>query len=114
MPPVKTMASRAAERREVGADVLACAVAEDLDGEASAAVVVLLRLGEQFAHVVREAADAEQAGLLVEQHLDVVQRQPFLDGDVVEDRRVEVAGACAHDEPLERREAHRGVDRVAV
>src|SRR5690606_25638481 len=59
--------ARAAECGEVSADVLAHAVAEDLDGEAGAAVLVLVLLGEQLAHVVREATDAEQSALLVEQ-----------------------------------------------
>ena len=44
------------------ADVLARAVAEDLDRQPGAPVLVLVRLGEQLAHVVREAGDAEQAG----------------------------------------------------
>ena len=30
------------------------------------------------------------------------------------DRRIEVAGACLHDEPLERRKAHRGVEGLTA
>ena len=39
---------------------------------------------------------------------------PSLADDEVEDRRIEVAGARAHHQSLERREAHRRVDRVAA
>lgn len=43
----------------------------------------------------------------------LVDREPRLAGEVEDDRGVEVAGAGAHDQALERGHAHRGLDRLA-
>src|SRR5690242_278957 len=61
---------RAIHGGEIGADVLAGAVGEELHGESRPAIAVLGLLREQLTHVVREAGDAEQAGLLVEYSLN--------------------------------------------
>src|SRR5689334_15907384 len=39
--------------------------------------------------------------------------QSFLDRQVVDYCRVDVTGACAHHQAFERRQAHRGVDRLS-
>ena len=57
-------------------------------------------------------AEPEQAGVAVEGAVDLVQRPAELAVQVAVDRRVEVAGAGAHHQSLERREPHRGVDRA--
>ena len=68
-------------------------------------------------HVVREAGEAEQAGFLVHEVVELVDSAVFfavLLCDVEEDGRVEATGARAHDKAFERGEAHRGIDALAV
>ena len=69
---------RAVHRGQVRAEVLLDAIAEHVDRETCAAVVVLVLLGQQLAHVVREAGQPEQSRLLVEHRVQLVQRQPLL------------------------------------
>ena len=57
---------------------------------------------------------AEEAGVLVEQRVDLGRAQLLLRHHVQEDRGVDVAAAAAHHEALEGGEAHRGVHRAAA
>ena len=70
MPAVKTSASSPPSDRGQGADLLGRAVDEIVDGQARGG----LGAGEQVAHVVADAGDAEQPGLLVEERLDFFAR----------------------------------------
>ena len=69
---------------------------------------------QDLAHVARNAGEAEQPALLVEQLLDLRGGQPFRAFEEREHAGIDVAAARAHDEPLGGREAHRRVDRAAV
>ena len=100
----------AAQLGEIRADVVPDAVGPD--GEAG--------LGERISpggsvrHVAHVAVtgEAEDARALVEQRVELVDAQAGHAVQVHEHRGVEVARACAHDEALQRGEAHRGVDRA--
>ena len=58
-----------AHARQECANVFPRTVAEDLDGETDAAVVMLFQFRLQLAHVMGEPRDAQQAGLSVEQRV---------------------------------------------
>src|SRR5699024_290590 len=60
------------------------------------------------------AAHAQQAGLLVEDVQNLIDRLVLFVADVLYNRRVDVAGAGTHDEALQRGQAHRGVDALAA
>lgn len=68
----------------------------------------------QGAHVVRESGEAEQARFLVHELVEAVNVVAVFFADEEEDGRVKGAGAGAHDEALERGEAHGGVNALAV
>ncbi len=93
----------AAHRRRVGADVLAHPVGEDREREAGA-VVALLGLGLQIAHVVAQPAEALQAALAVEHALGLVDAE--LAGQLDHHAGIDVARAGAHHQALERGHAH--------
>ena len=75
---------------------------------------MLLLLGEELAHVIRQPGDAKEAGLLVEHALDFRRRQPLFGGDMIEYRGVEITRPRPHHQPLERREAHGRVHRLSA
>ena len=92
------------------------AVAENVESNLGALVAFACSLRER-AHVVREAGEAEQAGFLVHEVVELVDGAVFfavLLSDVEEDGRVEAAGAGAHDKAFERCETHGGIDALAV
>ena len=68
----------------------------------------------QGAHVVRKSGEAEQARFLVHELVEAVDVVAVFFADEEEDGRVEAAGAGAHDEALERSEAHGGINALAV
>ena len=68
----------------------------------------------QGAHVVRKTGEAEKARFLVYKLVEAVDIVTVLLADEEEDGRVKGAGAGAHDEALERGEAHGGVNALAV
>lgn len=84
----------------------------DVEGEDSR-VVLGLDTGEDVAHVTAPREAGEPAAG-VEQGIEVVDRQAGAARQVHERRRVDVSGACAHDQAFERREAHRGLHRPAA
>ena len=118
----------------VGAEVLAAALDEDVAREPRVRVARLgrgldLRTEDasvfrkegrktpagrgDVAHVRRDVREPEEARLLVEERVDLVGLLALV-REEGEDARVDVAGARAHDEALEGREAHRRVDGLAV
>ena len=104
---------RAAEEHVVGADVLDDAADEHLEGEGG---VLIAGVGgvHDVAHVAAaDAADGEQAGLLVQDGVDVLGGVADLD-HAEHGGGVHVAAAGSHHEALERGEAHGGVDDLAV
>ena len=68
----------------------------------------------QGAHVVRKSGEAEQARFLVHELVEAVDIVTVFFADEEEDGRVKGAGAGAHDEALERGEAHGGINALAV
>ena len=96
------------ERCVVGADVLPHAVGVDVERERGRRVAGGTSLGE-LTEVV-DAGETEQARLAVEHPVDLVQGPAELAVQMAVDRRVEVTGAGAHHQPLERGEPHRCVD----
>ena len=80
-----------------------------VDGEGGAGVVAR----EQVAHVVRYAGEALEAGLAVEQVGDFRGAHAPLRDQVEDDARVELAGAGAHRQAVERGEAHGAFDAAA-
>ena len=103
----------AAHRGGIRTDELLHAVVEHIDGKAGALIALLEGLFE-IAEVGADAADAHDAGLLVEdcEHLGDV--HAVLVHQVLEDTGVNVAGAGTHGKTGERGEAHGGVDALAA
>lgn len=115
MPPANTMASAPPSTpRGTRRHTCARGTTEYVDRQSCASIIVLVRFGQQIAHVVGQAGKAQQSRLLIEHGLDLRQRQSLFGRDIVEHGRIDVAGACAHDQPLERRESHGGVDRTSA
>jgi len=67
----------------------------------------------EVAHV-GHSGEADEARPLVQQRVEVGDREIGAAGELQQHRGVEVSGARAHDEPLERGETHRGLDRSAA
>jgi len=98
------------------ADFAGEAVAEDVESDLSLLVAFACSL-RQGAHVVRKSREAEQAGFLVHEVVELIDGAVFfavLLSDVEEDGRVEATGTGAHDKAFERGEAHGGIDALAV
>ena len=98
------------------ADFAGEAVAEDVEGDLGALVAFACSLRKRT-HVVRKTGEAEQAGFLVHEVVELVDGAVFfavLLSNVEEDCRVEATGAGTHDKAFERGEAHRGIDALAV
>ena len=88
-------------------------VGEGFEGDLRADVAFACGL-RQGAHVVRKSGEAEEARFLVHELVEAVDIVTVLLADEEEDGRVKGAGAGAHDEALERGEAHGGVNALAV
>ncbi len=88
-------------------------VGERFEGNLCADVAFACGL-RQGAHVVAESGEAEKAGFLVYKLVETVDIVAVLLADEEEDCRVDASGAGAHDEALERGEAHGGVNALAV
>jgi hypothetical protein len=99
-------AGRCRERAEFAHD----AVAEELDRFLGFGLVA----GDQRAHVLRDAGDAEQSGFLVEQMRHFLHAEALAVHDVQDQARIDRAAARAHDEAVERREAERRGDALAI
>ena len=110
MPPVNTMPSSAAQRGGQRADLPDDAVDEQVDRLAGRR----LRRGAQRAHVGRDAGDAEQARLPVEQVLDAAASSRVLLHQVEQHAGIERAAARAHHQPVDGGEAHRAGDAPPV
>ena len=95
-------AQRSGERTQLARD----AVDVQIDREPGARLLA----GEQRAHVARDARDAEQPGLVVDQLLDGARVHAALVHQVQDDAGVDGAAACAHRQAIDRREAHRARD----
>ena len=107
--PVKTRPSTPPSTAASAPISLRRAVDEVVDRQPAAGS----RAAEQVAHVVADAGDAEQAGLLVEHRLDLLRRQPEPGTDTGR-RRDRGTGPRAHAQAVERGEAERAVDALAV
>ena len=105
----------AAQHADVGGDVLAQPVAEHVDRPAARARCPAASASRSVAHVVAERPRRRGGPqCLLSSALTSAAPSSSLRHDVEQDRGVEVAAARAHDQALERREAHRGVDRAAA
>ena len=98
----------AAEHGGERADLLRGLVDEVVDREARRRIGA----GEQVAHVVADARDAEQPRLLVEQLLHLGGRAPHRLEEMEDHARIDRARAGAHAEPVERGEAEGAVDAL--
>ena len=92
IPPAKTRVSSPPSAAAQRADPLLRLVAEQLDRLGRPDVVVLP--GQQIAHVGAGLRDAEQAGFVVDQVVELVGRHPLGPRQEPDQARVEVA-ACA-------------------
>src|SRR6478735_3632990 len=102
----------AAEDREVGTDVVLEPVHDDVEGQTRIGVTrgqPVLELAE-----VVDPAEPEHTGPLVEEGVDLLEREPGLAAEVGVQTGVDVAGPGPHDEALQRRQAHRRLDRDAA
>lgn len=102
----------AAQQEEVGAQGLLDAADQHVEGQFGLLVAVL----DLLVHVthVGEAAQAQQAGLLVHQGVHFLGGQALLFHDEGDDGRVDGTAAGAHDEAFQGGEAHAGVKALAV
>ncbi len=67
-----------------------------------------------FAHIARNAGEAEQPALLVEQLVDLRAGEAFLAFEVGDHAGIEIATARAHDQPFTGCEAHGRVHGPAM
>ena len=88
-------------------------VGERFEGDLCADVAFACGL-RQSAHVVAESGEAEEARFLVHELVEAVDVVAVFFADEEEYGRVDASGAGAHDEALERGEAHGGVYALAV
>ena len=99
--------------RVEAADGLLDAVDVHVDGEIG--VFVALRCSiEHVAHVAACTGNAQDAALAVQYRVHLVEGPALAAHDVGDDGRVDRARTRSHHEALERREAHGGVDGLAV
>ena len=106
----------ARESHGEAADFAGEAVAEYIEGDLSLLVAFACCLRERT-HVVRKTGEAEQAGFLVHEVVELVDGAVFIAVllcDVEEDCRIEATGTRAHDKTFERCETHRGIDALTV
>jgi hypothetical protein len=103
-------AVEAAEDRGERPDLLDCAVDEIVDRQARAG----LGAREEIAHVVAHPRYSEQTRLLVEDRLDLADRQPQPLKEIEDDARIQGARPCAHAQAVERGEPERRVDAPGV
>ena len=109
MPAVKTERVQAAQCRRERADLANDAIDEELDRLGRQGAIT----GQENAHVVADAGDPQQAGFLVEEVLDPI-NAPALPEQEEDHAGIESSAACAHRQPIQRREAHRGIHALAV
>jgi hypothetical protein len=57
-------------QRTVSRAISSSSLAENIDRQLGAAILVLALLVQQIAHIVGQAGNAEQAGLFVQQRID--------------------------------------------
>ena len=110
MPAVKTSAVDAAQHRRQRADFLGRAVHEIVHGQARRRLVAR----EQIAHVVADARDAEQAGLLVENRLHFLRVEAQRLKEIQNHAGIERARPRPHAKPVQRRETERAVDALSA
>ena len=98
---------------DIGTDIFADLVEQHVCGEFGV-LVALFSGGHVVPHIARRAGDTEQTAFLVEE-LGRLFRRPALallqEGD---GRGVDAAGTGAHDEAVERGQAHGRIDAFAV
>ena len=99
--------------RVVAADGLLHLVNVHVDGQLRVFVAGRGRV-EHIAHIAALARDAQDAALLVQDFVHLVERLALAAHDVRDDRGVDRTRARAHHQALERREAHGRVDGLAV
>ena len=100
-----------AERGGEGADPLLRLVAKQFDRLGRPDIDLLPF--QEIAHVGTGFRDAQQAGLVVHEAVELVGRHPFGLRQEPDQSRIDVAGARSHDQPGGRREAHGRVDGMA-
>ena len=110
MPAVNTSPSMPPSTAASAPISFAAAVDEVVHRQACGGLVAV----EQVAHVVADAGDAEQARLLVEDRLHLLRREPEPLEEIEDDAGIDGAGPRAHAQPVERGEAERAVDALAV
>ena len=70
--------------------------------------------GSDLAHVAGNAGDALQSGLLIQNAVQVIRRFAAVPHQVDQNAGIHRARARSHHQTFERREAHRGIDALAV
>ena len=103
----------AVHRRGIGADVLLDLIAERVSGERGA-VIAGKREIDDVAGVGGLAGKADEAALFVEQVVHLGRGETLFVHNIGDDGGVDAAGAGAHDDAVERGEAHGGVDGLAL
>ena len=103
----------AVQSRRIGADMLGHTIAEGFHGDGCLLIALFHGLGK-IAEVTGDTGQAQHAGLLVQHLKDFFQRQMLLFGDVLDDARIQITAAGAHDKTLQRCQPHGGIHRFAV
>ena len=97
----------------ISADKAFDLVDKDIQCELSAFIALCSSVADVSA-VAGDPAYAEEAGFFVQQIAHLVRSEVFLVGKIGDDGRIDPAGACAHDESVQRSEAHGSVEALAV
>lgn len=103
---------RSAEGGAEAAEFAGEAEGEEIDGKPGGGIAGAVEFGE-VAHVI-DPGDAGEAGAVVEEVGDFIERHARAALEVGVEVGVDVAAAGAHDEAFERGEAHGGVHRAAI
>src|SRR4051794_10601066 len=77
-------------------------------------IVAVLQRFQQLAHVARAPAEPGDAGAMLERVVELLERDAGVALEPDQQAGIDAARAGGHDEALERREAHRRVDRAAA
>jgi len=101
-----------AQNAVIRSDVFLDAVTERFNGQKRAGVVGIC-CGDNFPHIGTHAGNTQKPAFVVQHFVQCIDVQMMLTHQIGDDPRIKIADARAHDQPLQRAEAHGGVDGMS-